>query len=174
MQKYASKYEQTIKKGVEFLNLNLDKVSDANALCLIASVITRSKHQNANNLINQLNSSSKENNGLKWWSANDQNIANDVEVTACAALTLLDTPGDHTSILKWLIEQRNAKGGFTSTYATVVGMEALVKFSETYRNLKNVNLKISYSAIDEEGTEVATDEFFVDSNNVLDLQKHEV
>ncbi|XP_065358229.1 thioester-containing protein 1 allele R1-like [Calliphora vicina] len=140
----------------------------------MASVIKRAKHQNANTLVKQLKSHVKEDNGLKWWSANDHNLANDIEITAYAAITLLDTPGDHTSILKWLIEQRNANGGFTSSHDTVVGMEALVKFSEKYKNLKNVNLQITYRAQDQQGIEVATGEFYVDSNNILDFQKHEL
>ncbi|XP_065356088.1 thioester-containing protein 1 allele S3-like [Calliphora vicina] len=173
-QKYATKYNKTIQNGVEFLNSNLNNVNDIYVLSLMATVIKRAKHQDANNLIMQLSSQCKEGNGLKWWSENDQNLANDIEITAYAAITLLDTPGDHTSILKWLIQQRNANGGFSSSHDTVVGMEALVKFSEKYKNLKNVNLHISYSAKDQLGMELSKNEFYVDSNNILDFQKHEL
>ncbi|XP_065356093.1 thioester-containing protein 1 allele S1-like [Calliphora vicina] len=173
-EKYATKYQTTLQNGVEFLNSNLDKIKDIYTLSLTATIIKRAKHPNASTLINQIKSQCKEENGLKWWSGNDHNLANDIEITAYAAMSLLDTPGDHTSILKWLIEQRNANGGFTSSYDTVVGMEALVKFSEIYKNLKNVDLTISYSAKDQEGTEVAKDELYVNTNNILDLQNHEL
>ncbi|XP_037812878.1 CD109 antigen-like, partial [Lucilia sericata] len=168
-EQYATQYAKNIQNGVEFLTSNLNNTQDIYALSLIATAIKRAKHPSAKSLINQLNPLCKERNGLKWWSANDQNLADDIEITAYSAMALLETPGDHTSILKWLIEQRNANGGFTSSYDTVVGMEALVKFSEIYKNLKNVNLKISYSARDLEGTEVAKDEFSVNSNSLLDL-----
>ncbi|XP_065356092.1 CD109 antigen-like [Calliphora vicina] len=173
-EKYATKYQTTLQNGVEFLNTNLNKINDIYTLSLIATAIKRAKHPNASNLINQLKKHGKEENGLKWWSGNDRNLANDIEITAYAAITLLDTPGDHTPILKWLIEQRNANGGFTSSYDTVVGMEALVKFSEIYKDSRNVNLKISYSATDKEGFEVTNDAFYVNSNNYLDMQKHEL
>ncbi|XP_037809418.1 alpha-2-macroglobulin-like protein 1 [Lucilia sericata] len=148
-QKYAIRYQETIQKGLEFLNSNLNNTNNMYALSLMAIAIKHAKDQNANILINQLKSHAKENNGLKWWSENDQNLANDIEITSCAAITLLETAGDHTSILKWLIQQRNANGGFTSSYDTVAGMEALVKFSETYKNLENIHLQISYSAKNE-------------------------
>lgn len=62
----------------------------------MATVVKRVKHKNANTFINVLKSYAKEKNGLKWWSANDQNLANDIEITAYAAITLLDTPGDRS------------------------------------------------------------------------------
>ncbi|XP_037812884.1 pregnancy zone protein-like [Lucilia sericata] len=173
-EKYALQYQEIIQNGVEFLNSNLNYTNDIYALALITTALKRAEHPRANPLIKQLNSLSKEQSGLKWWTSDDQNLANDIEITAYSAMAVLETPGDHTSILKWLIEQRNANGGFTSSYDTVVGMEALVKFSEIYKNLKNVDLKISYSARDLEGTEVAKSEFFVNSNNILDLQLHEL
>ncbi|XP_037809412.1 CD109 antigen-like [Lucilia sericata] len=173
-EKYANKYQKFIQNGIEFLNTNLEKVKDIYALSLTATAMKRAKHANANTLINQLKFQVKDKNGLKWWSENDQNLANDIEITSYSAMALLDTPGDHTSILKWLIEQRNIKGGFKSSSDTVVGMEALVKFSETYKNIKAPNLKISYTAKDLQGNEVANDEFSVNSNNILDLQKHEL
>ncbi|KNC22899.1 hypothetical protein FF38_00367 [Lucilia cuprina] len=168
-EKYATQYAKNIQSGVEFLTSNLNNTQDIYALSLIATAIKRAKHPSARSLINKLNPLCKEHNGLKWWSANDQNLADDIEITSYSAMALLETPGDHTSILKWLIEQRNANGGFTSSYDTVVGMEALVKFSDVYKNLKNVNLKISYSATDRKGTEVAKDVFRVNSNTLLDL-----
>ncbi|XP_046812425.1 CD109 antigen-like [Lucilia cuprina] len=171
---YATKYQNIIRNGLEFLNSNLNNINNIYVLSLTAMVMKRAKHPSANNLIKQLNLQSIEENGLKWWSGDDHNLADDIEITAYAAIALLDTSGDHTSILKWLIEQRNANGGFTSSYDTVVGMEALVKFSQIYRNPENVNLKISYSAINREGMEVVNDELFLDSNNILDLQIHEL
>ncbi|XP_065356090.1 thioester-containing protein 1 allele S3-like [Calliphora vicina] len=173
-EKYAMKYQKTIQNGVEFLYSNLSNTIDVYILSLMSTVFNRAKHQYANSLIKQLKSLGKEDNGLKWWSANDHNLANDIEITAYAAISLLDTPGDHTSILKWLIEQRNANGGFISSHDTVVGMEALVKFSEIYRNVKKVNLNISYIFKDQEGIELGKDDIYVDSNNILDLQKHEL
>ncbi|XP_037809421.1 CD109 antigen-like [Lucilia sericata] len=173
-EKYSKQYQDTIKSGVEFLNSNLNNTNDIYVLLLIATAIKRARHPKATPLLNKLNLLCKEHNGLKWWSANDENLANDVEITAYSAIALLETPGDHTSILRWLIEQRNAKGGFISSYDTVVGMEALVKFSEIYKDLNNTSLKISYSAKDLQGIELANDKFHINSKNILDFQKLEL
>ncbi|XP_037809419.1 CD109 antigen-like [Lucilia sericata] len=173
-EQYASPYQQLIENGLNFLNSNLNNITDVYALSLVATALTSAKQPNANSIINQLTSQVIDENGLKWWSVNDQNLASDIEITACSAIALLDTPGDHTSILKWLIEQRNKNGGFKSSSDTVVGMEALVKFSQIYKNLENVKLNISYSAKDLQGIEVANRKFYINTNNILDLQKHEL
>lgn len=152
----------------------MDSIDDIYALSIVATVLKLARHNDASTVINQLNSYSREKNGLKWWSSNDVNPTNDIEITAYTALCLLDTPGDHTAVLKWLIGQRNAKGGFSSSHDTVVGMEALVKFSQKYRNLRNMNLEVTYKAQDDKGEELKIGEIFVDSENLLVLQKEEV
>ncbi|KNC22900.1 hypothetical protein FF38_00366 [Lucilia cuprina] len=173
-QKNATQYTKIIENGVEFLNSNLNNINDIYTISLTATIFQRVKHPSAKALVEQLKSHAKEKDGLKWWSANDQNLSNDIEITAYAALALLDNPGDHSTILRWLIEQRNINGGFKSSYDTVVGMEALVKFSELYKNLNNINLKISYSAKDLQGSELFTNAFHVNANNILDFQEHEL
>ena len=159
---------------MEFLNTNLESINDVYALAIVATVFKRTKHINADTVINQLKSYGREENGLKWWSGNDANLSNDIEITAYAAMCLLETPGDHTPILKWLIEQRNANGGFSSSHDTVVGMEALVKFSQKYQDFKNINLRLSYKAFDDRNNEIQTGEFIVDSNNIYVFQGAEV
>ena len=167
-------YKEVIENALEFLNTNLESINDVNALAIVATVMKRVKHNNADTVINQLKPYSREENGLKWWSGNDVNPTNDIEITAYAAMCLLETPGDHTAILKWLIEQRNANGGFSSSHDTVVGMEALVKFSEKYKDFKNINLRLSYKALDEGKNEIKTGEFTVDSDNIYVFQGEEV
>lgn len=159
---------------MELLNANMKDINNVYALAIVATVFKSAKHDMADGIINQLKSYSREEKGLKWWSGNDVNPANDIEITAYAGMCLLETPGDHTPILKWLIEQRNANGGFSSSHDTVVGMEALVKFSEKYKNFENINLRLSYKALDDENKEIQSGKFTVDSKNVYVLQEQEV
>ncbi|XP_035679836.1 CD109 antigen-like [Branchiostoma floridae] len=59
----------------------------------------------------------------------------DVEMTAYALLTYLarDDMIDGIPIMKWLSEQRNAYGGYSSTQDTVVGLQALAYFAAGVR-----------------------------------------
>lgn len=133
------------------------------------------KSPKANNVLNKLRHMSQENErGYKWWSANDESNEKDVEITAYILMALLETPGDHTPILKWLIWQRNDRGGFQSTHDTVVGLQALVKFSGSLQNVDDLEIAFKYEANDENGKEVHKGEFTVNRDNVTDLITHEV
>ncbi|XP_065357998.1 C3 and PZP-like alpha-2-macroglobulin domain-containing protein 8 [Calliphora vicina] len=173
--KYAQKHQRTIQKGLQFLNSNLDKIKDIYALSIVACTLIMAKDNNANRVIERLKQQSKtDSKGHIWWSGGDRNTANDVEITAYSLMALLETPGDHTPILKWLIQQRNAQGGFKSTQDTVVGIQAMVKFSEKYKNLNNVNLTVRYHAEDHEGIGMQYNEFKVNQDNALIMQQHEL
>ncbi|CAI5439953.1 unnamed protein product [Caenorhabditis angaria] len=57
----------------------------------------------------------------------------DIETTSYALLSLLDSspsplPNDSLALVRWLISQRNALGGFSSTQDTVVALQALAKY----------------------------------------------
>lgn len=71
--------------------------------------------------------------------------------------------------MKWLVRQRNAEGGFTSTQDTVVGLYALSKIAESLKTHKNNNMHVKITTDQDE-----TKEFNVNSKNHLTLQKHEV
>lgn len=116
-------------------------------------------------------------NGLTWWSDDSNNFKeNDVEITSYILMALLDSnkPLDLLPILKWLIKQRNDKGGFHSTHDTVVGLQALVKFAQKMANLANVNVDIEYTATDEKGQEVKKGVLKVQQNNFLTAQTEKV
>lgn len=138
----------------------------------MANALSKAKHPGADKVIEKLQSFRKEDeNGLMWWSSGN---GSDIETTAYTLMALLNKPGNHLPILKWLIEQRNAQGGFKNTHDTVIGLEALVIFSQKYKSDSAWNLKISYSAQDHEGNEAKINEFQVNRNNALTLQQHEV
>ena len=152
---------------MQFLNSNLDNIKDTYALAIVACALKAAKHTNANTAVEKLK-------GLQntdahdhiWWSGKYKDTANSVEITGYALMALLDTPGDHNGILKWLLMQRNQKGGFKSSQDTVVGLEALVKYTRKYKNHNDVDLKIKYRARDREGIDLHYDQFLMDKENV--------
>ncbi|KAM7351079.1 uncharacterized protein ACRADG_004064 [Cochliomyia hominivorax] len=173
--KYALKYQTIIQEGIQYLTSNVDNIKDIYALSIVGYALTMAQNNKAHLVIDKIKQQSQISNGLMWWSSEGaRNAANDVEITSYALMALLTTPGDHTPILKWLIQQRNAKGGFKSTQDTVVGLQALVKFSENQKTLNNINMTIKYRAQDREGIDSDHNEFKMDSDNALILQQHDL
>lgn len=171
------KYESAIQKSLKFLIENLDKVNDIYALSIMAAALQMAKHANAQKIIDKVMLSKNMKPDLAWFSQNDTNLEKDVEITAYALMALLernDNPSDELNIMKWLTEQRNERGGFKSTHDTVVGLQSMVKFSEKYNDVENLNLKIQYNAKNNESEVLKTGELKVDKDNQLVLQSEDV
>lgn len=77
---------------------------------------------------------------FKWWSKTAQISSGwskrsktlDVEVTSYALLTILDAGKfvEGLATLRWLLNERNAEGGFQGSQDTVLGLEALAQYAE--------------------------------------------
>lgn len=136
------------------------------------------KHQNAKKMLDKLQLQRQNTSDNVWWSQGDNNPEKDVEITAYIMMALLDSNfrnvDDNLRIYKWLTQQQNERGGFKSTHDTVVGLEALVKFSEKSSAMANMNLKLKYRAKDKENRVVKSGELILDVNNKLILQTEEV
>lgn len=94
-----------------------------------------------------------------------------VEVTAYALLTLLQSIGNDSELLpivKWLLNQRNDQGGFEGTQDTIVGIEALANFAAKIATKENrVNIDVTSS----DDTKFS---FNVEKDNALVLQSQKV
>lgn len=90
-------------------------------------------------------------------------------MTAYALLAYLEA-GKFTEaipIMKWLIGQRNDKGGFQSTQDTVVGLQALAKFAEKISSTNNnIEIITKYDGVE--------NKMIVNEENLLVLQSHQV
>lgn len=94
----------------------------------------------------------------------------DVETTAYALLAHLEAKqfDESIPIVKWLLGQRNNKGGFQSTQDTVVGIQALAKFAEKISSKdRSVNVTVKYTDKDEHIINV-------NENNAVVLQSYDV
>lgn len=75
---------------------------------------------------------------------------------------------DGLPIFKWLLSQRNANGGFTSTQDTIVGLQALASYAEKISGTaNNVQIMVKYN-------ERAESRINVNQDNAMVLQKYEV
>lgn len=84
----------------------------------------------------------------KWWTKSENTTSEasksiDVEITAYGVLALVQANrlGEIFPYFKWLLAQRNDRGGFVGTQDTVVGLEALATYGR-FLSSKNNNLRL--------------------------------
>lgn len=118
---------------------------------------------------------------MKWWSRYTGSLKNStakpsktlsIEVTSYGLLAMLESKRftDGFPYFKWLLNQRNSKGGFISTQDTVLGLQALAKFAERI-SFKDNNIQMVVKA-DKLLNE--TTHFTVNPENALIYQSHEL
>ncbi|XP_055376033.1 CD109 antigen isoform X11 [Condylostylus longicornis] len=178
------KYEENIQKAITYLTNNLDKLdTDIYATAITAYALKLAKAPTAEKVSEKLKAMAKVEGDRKWWAKpeekkeknNEDNWwyrpkSADVEQTAYALLSILADNGpaeDTLPILKWLISKRNSNGGFASTQDTVVGLTALIGFSEKFSSGKSGKLDIDFN--DDTG---ASGKISVNPENALLLQTH--
>ncbi|XP_017758263.1 PREDICTED: CD109 antigen-like isoform X2 [Eufriesea mexicana] len=150
------KYRNTINKGIDYIVRNINDLDDVYALSICTYVLNLAKHPYENAAFNLLESKVATKKDIKWWSKpiaiNDKNPwyhslprSVDVEMTSYALLTYLsrNLVVDSIPIMKWLVKQRNAEGGFASTQDTVIGIQALAKLGEKLVT-KNNGISITF------------------------------
>ncbi|XP_076646328.1 thioester-containing protein 1 allele R1 isoform X2 [Halictus rubicundus] len=175
---YNEKYRNTINKGIDYIVRNMNDLDDIYALSICTYALNLAKHPYENAAFNSLESKSTGKGDLKWWSKplpkDDKNPwyslprPVDVEMTSYALLTYLrrNLVTDSIPLMKWLVKQRNAEGGFASTQDTVIGIQALAKLGE---KLASKNNAISITFMYEGGGQ---SQMNINSDNSMILQKH--
>ncbi|XP_043259825.1 CD109 antigen-like isoform X1 [Colletes gigas] len=149
------KYRNTINKGIDYIIRNMNDLDDTYALSICTYALNLAKHPYENTAFNLLESKAMTKEDLKWWSKpipkDDKNPwyslprPVDVEMTSYTLLTYLrrNAVTDSIPIMKWLVKQRNAEGGFASTQDTVIGIQALAKLGEKLAS-KNNSISITF------------------------------
>lgn len=106
----------------------------------------------------------------RWWSKNgpdpnaewidgEQPKSIDVEMTSYGVLALIEADQFNAALpfFKWLLAQRNDKGGFIGTQDTVIGLEALTSFGQSVScNDNDIQLKIKSDMMDEQIMDVTS------------------
>lgn len=73
---------------------------------------------------------------------------------------------------KWLLRQRNSKGGFIGTQDTILGLQALAKFAERIL-IEDNNIQLIVNTADTIDSVNAIN-FYVNPENLLIYQSHEL
>ncbi|XP_037033232.1 CD109 antigen-like [Bradysia coprophila] len=150
-------YEDTIQRALQNITDSIDKCSDIYALAVSAYALQLANHRSKKVAIDRLLEQVQSNGNHKWWDKSFEVAGNrirkskaiNVEITAYALLTLQLNGQDLEClpIVKWLLSQRNDRGGFEGTQDTIVGIEALAIFASKF-GAKDSDLKIDISTPD--------------------------
>ncbi|XP_058450670.1 thioester-containing protein 1 allele R1-like isoform X2 [Malaya genurostris] len=175
------KYKNVIGKALDYIARNVDGLDDNYSLAIAAYALRLADHSSKDYTLAQLDAKATVDGDTKWWHKPIPESENkspwhskpnsvNVEMSAYGMLAFLEAglDTDALPIMKWLIAQRNDKGGFQSTQDTVVGLQALAKLAAKISS-KNNDVKIVASYNDNQQREMT-----VNSDNKMILQKFEL
>ncbi|XP_052864269.1 uncharacterized protein LOC128270884 [Anopheles cruzii] len=180
----AAKYASTVDKAFTYIGQQVEKECDVYSYALVAYALQLADHKLKDGVMQKLESCATAEGDMKWWSKpvpkQDSNkvleccwnrpCSVNVEMSAYALLASLVTSSglEGLPIMKWLISQRNDKGGFQSTQDTVVGLEALAKMAAKVSSSES-NVTVTVKAADDVERSLT-----VNQENALVLQKHQL
>ncbi|XP_050081691.1 CD109 antigen-like [Anopheles aquasalis] len=182
---HAQKYAETVTKALNYLSQKVLEPCDIYAHALVAYALQIAGHQMKDEVMGKLESRATVSGEMKWWSKNvtekdSKSVRNnwnccrpcsvDVEMSAYALLaSLVSSTGlESLPVMKWLLSQRNDKGGFQSTQDTVVGLEALAKIAAKFSS-DDLNITMEMKT-----GQTVQRSFNVNKDNALVLQKLEL
>ena len=117
-------------RALSYLETQLGDITDAYTMAIAAYALALSGSPRSSDAHERLLSMAAADGDTLSWDG-----AAAVEATGYAALALLEH-GDHINAARaarWLVEQRNAFGGYGSTQDTVVGLQSLIGFAANAR-----------------------------------------
>ena len=133
-------------KAIAYLERELDDIGDPYAAAIVSYALELAGSSMADAAYDKLMSMAVAGDGgLSWGAAGQGNRSAAVETTGYAALALLER-GDMISAsnaARWLVNQRNAYGGYGSTQDTVVGLQALTRQAVHSKTDVEMNVTLS-------------------------------
>uniref|UniRef100_A0A8C4PZK8 CD109 antigen n=1 Tax=Eptatretus burgeri TaxID=7764 RepID=A0A8C4PZK8_EPTBU len=144
-----------ILKSVKFLESKVaEGISSSYTLAITTYALALANSSVAATALKELNEKSIQKGGLRYWGTHPSSLSRsfqpatlDIETTAYALLAHIKLGHIETSIpiMKWLAQQRNYLGGFSSTQDTVVALQALATSAQA--NPVDVQLKVDSSTL---------------------------
>jgi len=133
-----------------YIDHHVLQIHDLYGIAIGAYALQLGKNSLATKFMDYLNSKAINVDDLKYWknspkgdSTNERN-STQVEIAAYALLAFADAGRfeDATPVMKWLLTQRNSRGGFFSTQDTVMGLYALSKIIPRF-HMPNVDMNVN-------------------------------
>ncbi|XP_053237251.1 CD109 antigen isoform X1 [Podarcis raffonei] len=131
----TDKYDYAIRKALDFLEFKLSEgISDNHTLALVTYALSLAKSAEAKRALDLLNERSEHQEELRFWISQASQLSDswqpqsvDIEVAGYAVLSHAKQQRllEGIPIMKWLSQQRNHLGGYSSTQDTIVALQAL-------------------------------------------------
>lgn len=168
-------YSEIVTKATEHISKSLDEGDyDIYSLSVAAYALQLANDPRKNDILHRLEAKESSNNDKKWFAQIEKRrrspLTLNIEMTSYALLAMLanNQQTEGLPFFRWLLAQRNDRGGFHGTQDTVVGLTALAKFAERiYVKDNNVQLTIKPENGDEKLVSI-------NPENALVLQTFEV
>ncbi|XP_037051859.1 CD109 antigen-like [Bradysia coprophila] len=163
-------HQDIIRKAIDNVATNVHDIDDVYTLAITAYALQLAGHVMKDDILDKLVAKAIENGGHKWWtrakpgSQFDDSKSIDVEITSYGVLALIaaNRNTDAFPFFKWLLAQRNDRGGFVGTQDTVLGLEALAAYGRLLSSKNSdVLLKCRTNISDEQSFSVNAENAFV-------------
>ncbi|MFH0860142.1 MAG: alpha-2-macroglobulin family protein [Candidatus Altiarchaeota archaeon] len=183
LDEYGNANADVMNKAKKYLEDNLDSVEDdAYSLAIGSLTLQKLESDKADEAIVALLDLAKEDDNGMYWGEDPIILrqqygrimlppptppGKSVETTAYAALSLIEANrAEANKVMKWIVSQRNSKGGFRSTQDTVIAFKALVAAASGQR--KNIDATVTLTA---DGKKVNDFELNPENFDVLQIQE---
>nr|XP_033794268.1 CD109 antigen-like [Geotrypetes seraphini] len=176
---YRNTYASQVTKAVQFLEEKLAQGINSNyTLSVVAYALSLANSTQAGLALNQLTGRAETRAETKFWSSPTSGLSNywqpsssDIETASYALLSHFQqnriTEG--IPIMKWLSQQRNNLGGYSTTQDTIMALQALSQFATLY-SVSNDSMTISVTGPGSSLQKI----FQINAQNLLVLQKHQL
>ncbi|GAB0100918.1 Alpha-macroglobulin, receptor-binding [Sergentomyia squamirostris] len=127
-----TKYSPTLLRAYEYIEKEFPNVEDTYSLSLATYAVHFFDGKLKIRALDRLNEKAFREHGKIWWESESDGMSLSIESTSYGLLANLggERLVECVGATKWLISQRNSRGGFTSTHDTVLGLFALAKVAE--------------------------------------------
>lgn len=169
-----------INKALDYIARNLLEEEDPLTLAISAYSLQLAQHPYKLNAVNLLDSKAQYKEGIKFWEKpmsekEKKNPWNalpksiDITSTSYGLLALLEANyfEDAMPILNWLVSQQSSLGSFTSSFDTVVGLQALYKVG--LRLTSSPSIRINFSTKPKESRMLS-----INKDSAMIVQKFQV
>ncbi|CDQ59229.1 unnamed protein product [Oncorhynchus mykiss] len=176
---YKDMYASQVSGALVFLETRLALgISSNYSLCLTTYALTLANSESAERALAELMGRAEMKDSVPSWSSSGIGLSEswqprsaDIEMAAYLLLSLhkLSRLEEGFSLMKWLSQQRNYLGGYSSTQDTVIALQALSEYA-AYSGSQLINLHITVNAAP--STTVAS--FHINYTNYLLYQSREI
>ncbi|XP_063775379.1 CD109 antigen-like [Pseudophryne corroboree] len=178
---YRNRYHSRVQKAVQYLEGKFaEGISSNYTFSVVVYALSLANSTKAEAALTQLNSRASTTGGSKYWSSPSeteiyywQPRTTDIETAAYALLSFCQQNriAEGIPVMKWLSQQRNHLGGYSSTQDTIMALQALSQFLVAS---PSSDTSLTVSVIGSDLYNYVPKTFQINSDNLLLLQSQQI